>query len=105
LRRRRGYYYIATAIGLFVLFLMLAAISPPDGMRVFAVLGFASLILGMRKGLKLWNLDELVFDPTALRPVAPQAPADTPRREPREPVRRRFMAGSRHVRPRVDATS
>jgi hypothetical protein len=70
-RRRRGYYYLVTALGLFGLFLILAGISARDWPPVFAVLGFASLILCMRKGLALWDLDRLVFDEKALGPSRP----------------------------------
>jgi hypothetical protein len=78
-RRRRGYYYFMTAVGLFGLFLILAGISSRDWTWVFAVLGFASLILCMRKGLALWDLDRLVFDQNAFGPTTRRQRADTPR--------------------------
>ena len=76
-RRRRGYHHIITAVGLFGLFLILSGIRPGNWAWVFAVLGFVSLILWMRKGLALWNLDRLVFDRKVL--------AATTRRQPVSP--------------------
>jgi hypothetical protein len=73
-RRRRGYYYLVTAVGLFGFFLIVAGISSPDWTIVFAVLGFASLILCMSKGLALWNLDRLVFDKNAFGPTTRRQP-------------------------------
>ena len=78
-RRRRGYHHIITAVGLFGLFLILSGISPGNWAWVFAVLGFVSLILWIRQGLALWNLDRLVFDPNAFGPTARRQRADTSR--------------------------
>jgi hypothetical protein len=75
LRRRRGYHHIITAVGLFGIFLILSGISSGDWAWVFAVLGFVSLILWMRKGLALWNLDRLVFDRKALASANRRRPA------------------------------
>jgi hypothetical protein len=61
-RRRRTHYHVMTAMALFGLFLILSALAPGDWAWVFAVAGFVSLILCIRKGLALWNLDRLVFD-------------------------------------------
>ena len=54
-RRRRGYYYLVMAAGLFGLFLILSGISGRDWTLGF-ILGFASVILWVRRGLALWNL-------------------------------------------------
>ncbi len=92
LRRRRGYYYVITAVGLFGFFLILSGISPDDWAWIFAALAFASLVLCTHKGLALWELDRLVFDQEALAPTTQGQPA----------VRKR-SPGSRNQVPQIGA--
>ena len=99
-RRRRGINYIATAVGMFGFFLVLAGISSPGWTRVFAVLAFASLILCMRKGITLWELDEVVFEPDAFGPTARRPRADTPSNRSRDRALSGFRPGSATARAR-----
>jgi len=77
---------------------MLSGISHGDWTWVFALLGFASLILCMRNGLALWNLDRLVFDRKAFGPTTRRQPADPARPVLRERFLREPAPGSRHLR-------
>lgn len=98
-RRKRGYYYLITSVGLFGLFLILAGISSGDRTWIFTVLGFVSLVLCMRKGLELWGLDRLVFNRRAFGPAPWRQPAaDIRRPEPREQVLRGSALDSRPLR-------
>lgn len=97
-RRRQGYYYLVTAVGLFGLFLILSGISHGDGAWIFAVLGFASLIFCTHKALALWSLDRLVFDRKAFGPTPPRQPAGTARPVLWKPFLRESAPGSRQLR-------
>ena len=97
-RRRRGYSYLVAAAGLFGLFLMLSGISRSDWSWIFAVLGFASLILCMRKALALWSLDRLVFDRKTFGPTTRLQPAGTARPIPGERLLRESARASRQLR-------
>ncbi len=69
--RRRAYYYLVTAAGLFGLFLILAGISSRDWTLGFAILGFSSVILCMRRGLALWDLRGSALSSRQLRLAEP----------------------------------
>jgi hypothetical protein len=64
------------------------------------VLAFASLILCMRKGITLWELDEVVFEPDAFGPTARRPRADTPSNRSRDRALSRFRPGSATARAR-----
>jgi hypothetical protein len=96
--RRRGYYYLVTAVGLFGLFLILAGISARHWTWFFAVLGFASLILWMRKGFALWEPNRHLVDRARSGSAFRHQPADMARPQSRERVRRGCALGSKQLR-------
>jgi hypothetical protein len=61
-RRRRGYSLLTAGIGLFGAFLVAGGVAGAHLAWLFVVLGFASLVFFTARALRLWRVDDLVFD-------------------------------------------